>query len=286
MDIRTANHDATKHTTHGRPAMRTLALALALATLPAIGAGIDQAGTLDATAAPEQARVAAPAPVATPIEATITASDETANVATLDDAPLPAEPVTGPVPAEPVEPTVIQVEAPSAVATLEPGEFLWHPEVAPNGPVVVIVSLPEQRAHVYRNGLRIGVSTVSSGKSGHSTPTGTFPILQKRVEHYSNLYNDAPMPYMQRLTWDGIALHAGRNPGYPASHGCIRLPREFAELLYDVTSHDTMVVVADESSHSADVVWPGTKAPVDSYTGLEMPGKADIAALAQFGARY
>ena len=177
------------------------------------------------------------------------------------------------------------VEAPAPVATLEPGEFLWHPEVSTSGPVVVIVSLPEQRAHVYRNGLRIGVSTVSTGKPGHDTPTGVFPILQKRVEHYSTLYDDAPMPYMQRLTWDGVALHAGRIPGYPASHGCVRLPREFAELLFDATSHGTTVVVADQSSHSASVVWPGAQAPVDPYTGLE-PTQVDVAALATIGSNY
>lgn len=284
MDIRNANQDTRQHTTHGRPAMRTLALALALATLPAIGAGIDQAGLIDATTASDETRVVSPAPAAT----ATTTTDETVSMADVDAVP-PVAPATVAAVAEqvPAEPApVIQVEAPSAVATLEPGEFLWHPEVAPSGPVVVVVSLPEQRAHVYRNGLRIGVSTISSGKAGHETPTGTYPILQKRVEHYSNLYDSAPMPYMQRLTWDGIALHAGRNPGYPASHGCIRLPHEFAALLYDVTSHDTTVVVADESSHSADVVRPGASAPVDSYTGLEMPEKSDIAALAQFGARY
>lgn len=245
----------TKHDTH--PAMRTLALALALATLPAIGAGVDPG-------ADEMLEAQATQALSTDTATTV------ATDATVDIAPPP--------PAEPVP--VIKVEAPSPLATLEPGEFLWHPEVSPSGPVVVVVSLPEQKAHVYRNGLRIGVSTISSGKPGHSTPTGEFPILQKRVEHYSNLYDNAPMPYMQRLTWGGVALHAGRIPGYPASHGCIRLPREFAELLYDVTSHGTTVVVADESSHSAAVVSPGAQSPVDPYTGLE-PSRVDVASLAR-----
>ena len=239
-----------------RPAMRTLVLALALATLPAIGAGIEEM----------------PEPLATAIDTTTPAT--TVSV----EAP-PAEPVAvEPPPAEPVP--VIKVEAPSPLATLEPGEFLWHPEVSPSGPVVVVVSIPEQKAHVYRNGLRIGVSTVSTGKPGHSTPTGVYPILQKRVEHYSNLYDNAPMPYMQRLTWGGVALHAGRIPGYPASNGCVRLPHEFAQLLYDVTKHGTTVVVADETSHSADVVSPGAQSPVDPYTGLE-PARVDVAALAR-----
>ena len=100
---------------------------------------------------------------------------------------------------------------------LLPGEYLWLPELSPRGPVLVLVSLPEQRAYVYRNGVRIGVATVSTGKPGFETPTGVFTILQKKREHYSNLYDDAPMPFMQRLTWGGVAMHAGRVPGYPAS---------------------------------------------------------------------
>ncbi len=95
-----------------------------------------------------------------------------------------------------------------------PGEFIWTPEAVPAGPVVMVISLDEQRAYVYRNGLRIGVSTVSSGKQGKETPTGVFTILQKQKEHKSTLYNAAPMPFMQRLTWDGIALHAGNLPGF------------------------------------------------------------------------
>ncbi len=129
---------------------------------------------------------------------------------------------------------------------LLPGEYLWTPELAPVGPVLVLVSLPEQRAYVYRNGVRIGVATASTGKPGHDTPTGVFSILQKKREHYSNLYDDAPMPYMQRLTWGGIALHAGRIPGYPASHGCVRLPDAFAEKLYDVTTRGMTVVISDD----------------------------------------
>ena len=159
----------------------------------------------------------------------------------------------------------------SPAVDLQPGEYVWTPELAPAGPLVIVVSLPEQRAHVYRNGIRIGVSTISSGKPGHETPTGVFPILQKRAEHYSNLYDNAPMPYMQRLTWDGIALHAGRIPGKPASHGCIRLPKAFAKALFSVTERGVTVVVADEESHGPSVVWPTDRAPVDSYTGLE-PG--------------
>ncbi|OHE79312.1 MAG: hypothetical protein A2X76_00525, partial [Lysobacterales bacterium GWF1_69_6] len=135
-----------------------------------------------------------------------------------------------------------------AVAPLQllPGEYLWLPELAPKGPLLVLVSLPEQRAYVYRNGVRIGVATVSTGKKGYETPTGVFTILQKKREHYSNLYDDAPMPFMQRLTWDGLALHTGRVPGYPASHGCVRLPDGFARKLFDVTERGMTVVIINE----------------------------------------
>ncbi|MEO5867808.1 MAG: L,D-transpeptidase [Sphingomonas sp.] len=129
------------------------------------------------------------------------------------------------------------------VDQLKPGEYLWAPQIAPEGPVVVIVSLTAQRAYAYRNGVVIGVSTVSSGKPGHSTPTGVFTILQKDIDHKSNVYSDAPMPFMLRLTWRGIAMHAGNLPGYPASHGCVRFPLDFAKLLYGVTKLGMTVVI-------------------------------------------
>jgi lipoprotein-anchoring transpeptidase ErfK/SrfK len=118
---------------------------------------------------------------------------------------------------------------------LKPGDYIWAPEASTSGPVEVVVSLPLQLAYVYRGGTLIGVSTVSTGKPGHETPAGSFEILQKRQEHYSNKYDNAPMPFMQRLTWDGIALHAGAIPGTPASHGCVRLPMKFAKALFGAT---------------------------------------------------
>ncbi|RZA20996.1 MAG: hypothetical protein EOP93_04360 [Lysobacteraceae bacterium] len=153
---------------------------------------------------------------------------------------------------------------------LQPGEFLWTPERAGPGQLVVVVSLPTQRAHVYRDGVRIGVSTVSTGTASHPTPTGTFEILQKKRMNHSNLYNNAPMPFMQRLTWDGIALHAGKIPGYPASHGCVRLPLAFAEALYAETERGMLVVIADEASHDLAVAYPGPRAPVDAYSGAPL----------------
>lgn len=123
---------------------------------------------------------------------------------------------------------------------LRNGQWAWLEEGAfqkTGGPgsVSILISLPGQIAYVYRDGVLIAASTVSTGKRGKSTPAGEFAILQKREFHRSNLYSNAPMPFMQRLTWTGIALHAGVLPGYPASHGCIRFPREFARRLFAIT---------------------------------------------------
>lgn len=131
-----------------------------------------------------------------------------------------------------------------AVSRLKPGQYLWMPQIAPEGPVLVWVNLTTQRAVVFRNGVAIGISTISSGKPGHETPTGVFTILQKHVEHHSNLYDNAPMPFMQRLTWTGVAMHGGQLPGYAASHGCVRLPLAFAKLLFGVTNVGLTVVIS------------------------------------------
>jgi hypothetical protein len=139
----------------------------------------------------------------------------------------------------------------------QPGQFTWEADRAPVGAVVVIVSIPEQRVHVYRGGAEIGVSPCSTGKPGHRTPTGVFTILEKQRKHVSSIYKGAQMPNMERLTWTGIALHAGNLPGYPASHGCIRLPLKFSELLYGVTHSGTVVIVADERTQPYEVAHPG-----------------------------
>jgi len=140
---------------------------------------------------------------------------------------------------------------------LNPGEYTWHPERAATGPLSIIVSLPEQLVFVYRNGIRVASSTCSTGKPGHSTPTGVFHILQKDKNHHSATYNEAPMPNMNRLTWSGIALHAGNLPGYPASHGCIRLPLAFSQLLFGITHVGTAVIIANAATQPQDVVHPG-----------------------------
>jgi L,D-transpeptidase catalytic domain len=119
-------------------------------------------------------------------------------------------------------------------------------------PVIAIVSLRNQRITVYDAHGWILRAPVSSGQKGRETPAGIFSIIQKEAEHYSNLYDDAYMPHMQRITWSGIALHGGLLPGYPASHGCVRMPFDFAEQLFDETPLGLRVVVA-----------PGDAAPVE-----------------------
>ncbi len=131
------------------------------------------------------------------------------------------------------------------IHSMTPGGYLWAPLISPSGPILIVISLTVQRCYVYRNGVLIGVATVSSGKLGHLTPTGVFTVLQKQVHHKSNLYDSAPMPYMQRLTWSGVAMHAGNLPGYPASHGCVRMPVAFAKLLYKETALGMTVVITD-----------------------------------------
>jgi hypothetical protein len=138
------------------------------------------------------------------------------------------------------------ISAQRHIGKLPTGEFFWEPELAPSGSLVMIISLPDQTLSVYRNGVRIAYSSISSGVKGRSTPAGVFTILEKEVTHFSNKYHHAPMPYMQRLTWEGVALHGGDLPGYPASHGCIRLPREFAKRLYSITTRGATVIVVDE----------------------------------------
>ncbi|MFD2277369.1 L,D-transpeptidase family protein [Rubritalea spongiae] len=125
--------------------------------------------------------------------------------------------------------------------------FTWNPELSKNGPVLIAISLKSQTAAVYRNGIEIATSEVSTGFDGHETPTGVFHILNKDADHHSKTYGNAPMPYSERLTWGGVALHAGAVPGYRSSHGCIHLPYEFSKLLFGITHNGTTVVITDES---------------------------------------
>src|SRR5438067_3603359 len=140
---------------------------------------------------------------------------------------------------------------------LKRGQYVWEPERAPEGPLLIVASITEQVAYVYRNGICIARSSVSTGRLGHRTPTGVFTILEKEVHHTSSIYKGAEMPYMERVTWGGIALHAGDLPGYPDSHGCVRLPLEFSKLLFGVTMKGATVIIADAHSAPATTVHPG-----------------------------
>src|SRR5262245_19810092 len=141
---------------------------------------------------------------------------------------------------------------------------------ASDRPIMAIVALSEQQITVYSPNGRIVRARVSSGRPGYETPAGIYSVLQKRAEHYSNLYDDASMPFMQRITWSGIALHAGVVPGYPASHGCVRMPYTFAEQLFGLTNIGMRVVVVRhdispvEISH-AKLLKPG---PIRSVAAL------------------
>ena len=128
-------------------------------------------------------------------------------------------------------------------AGLKPGEYVWAVTVPETGDPRVVVDLVTQMAYVYRGDALIGAASISSAKRGMITPLGRWTVLEKRKFYRSRKYDNAPMPYMQRLDEYGIAFHGGANPGYPASHGCIRLPMKFAEKLYGVTKLGSPVVI-------------------------------------------
>src|SRR5689334_2803947 len=111
-------------------------------------------------------------------------------------------------------------------------------------PLMAIVALREQRISIYDADGKILQAPVSTGQTGYETPAGIYSVIQKEAEHHSNLYDDASMPFMQRITWSGIALHAGPLPGYAASHGCVRMPHDFARRLFDLTKVGMRVIVA------------------------------------------
>jgi hypothetical protein len=157
----------------------------------------------------------------------------------------------------------------ASAATLGAGEYAWGdaPDTPPSGGVNIVVSIPLQELFVYRGGQLVAVSAVSTGKPGHETPTGDYTILQKEVVHHSNKYDDAPMPYMERITWDGVAIHGGMDPGYPASHGCVRVPLAFAKKLYGITRLGARVSIVD------DATAPGLP---DDYARVTQFGRPDV----------
>src|SRR4030081_197155 len=123
-------------------------------------------------------------------------------------------------------------------------------------PIMAIVSLHNQRITVYDADGWILRAPVSSGQKGRETPAGIFSVIQKEAEHYSNLYDDAYMPHMQRITWSGIALHGGPLPGYPASHGCVRMPYDFAERLFGATRLGMRLIVAPSDVAPVEIAYP------------------------------
>lgn len=128
--------------------------------------------------------------------------------------------------------------------SLLPGQYLWRDD-ADNfaGEERVVVSLGDQLAYLYRDDALIAAASISTGEEGRESPAGIFAILDKQPMYRSRKYDNAPMPWMQKITSYGIALHAGHNPGRPASHGCIRLPSAFAKKLYAVTDIGTLVMI-------------------------------------------
>ena len=135
------------------------------------------------------------------------------------------------------------------------------PDKIPPGPMHIIISIKQQRLTLYANGEAVAHSPVSTGVPGHPTPLGVFSIIQKNRHHRSNIYSDAPMPFMQRITWSGVALHEGRLPGYPASHGCIRLPSAFAQRLWGITRLGVRVIIAQDDVALADIAHARLFAP-------------------------
>jgi lipoprotein-anchoring transpeptidase ErfK/SrfK len=126
---------------------------------------------------------------------------------------------------------------------MRPGEFKWVAAIPKEGETKVVVDLLTQLFYVYRGEQLVGVATISSGKKGDETPLGFWAVMNKKVKGFSRKYDNAPMPYMQMYDPKGIAFHAGANPGYPASHGCVRLPLKFAEKLFGMTRIGTKVIV-------------------------------------------
>src|SRR5215510_9846163 len=136
-----------------------------------------------------------------------------------------------------------------------------HEQPVPQGPLHIIVSTAKQRVTVYANGTPVGRAPVSTGMPDHPTPMGIFTVISKSRWHLSNIYSGAPMPYMQRITWSGIALHAGKLPGYPASHGCIRLPEHFAARLWGLSKIGARVIIARDEVEPVAIAHPRLPVP-------------------------
>jgi hypothetical protein len=144
---------------------------------------------------------------------------------------------------------------------LRPGQYVWQGVANSPAPVSMVIDLGRQVAFVYQGYSLVGITTVSTGRRGYATPPGVYPILQKQLWHHSNRYNNAPMPYMQRLTWSGIALHSGGVPGYRQSHGCIHLPARFAASLYTITRVGQIVEIREAMPLPRQTLASATRLP-------------------------
>jgi lipoprotein-anchoring transpeptidase ErfK/SrfK len=152
------------------------------------------------------------------------------------------------------------------------------PEKLPPGPLQIIISIKKQQLALYAGGQLVAHSQVSTGVPGHPTPQGVFSIIQKQIYHESNLYSSAPMPYMQRITWSGVAMHQGVVPGHPASHGCIRLPAAFAKRFWSITRIGARVIIAQDDLALAEIESPRLFAQVpDAKLSEAQPAKIRFA---------
>jgi len=167
-------------------------------------------------------------------------------------------------------------------------EVITAPVRDPEGPLQIVVSIGSQRLFVYDKAGLLVASTISTGVGGYPTPTGVFAVLDKEKQHYSNIYGGASMPFMQRLTMSGVALHSGMVTGRPASHGCIRLPHNFAIQLYQLTRLGARVMIAPDAPVPADITHarlfarsppppaePETR-PASAATGVAVAGALDV----------
>ena len=160
-----------------------------------------------------------------------------------------------------------------------------HEQPVPQGPLHIIVSIAKQRVTVYANGTLVGRAPVSTGMPNYPTPMGIFTVISKNRWHVSNIYSGAPMPYMQRITWSGIALHAGKLPGYPASHGCIRLPEHFAARLWGLSKTGARVIIARDEVAPVAIAHPRLPVPpkpqnkpADALVAAAPSGKIELVA--------
>ncbi|MEQ1696593.1 MAG: L,D-transpeptidase family protein [Hyphomicrobiaceae bacterium] len=157
-----------------------------------------------------------------------------------------------------IEAAAAEVVPPSAVPT---NKAIKPERDTPDAPLYAVVSIDDQHVSIYGARGLIERSDVSTGTADHPTPTGVFAIIQKERWHESNIYSGAQMPFMQRITWSGVAMHTGKLPGYPASHGCIRLPNEFAERWFGMTKLGLRVVVSPTDIESAEITHPNLPSP-------------------------